>query len=136
MFEVDGFPPKALRAAGPPEGTAEFTNFTRQGGYEATRRLLALPNPPTAISASSDLLAAGALRAIHEADLSISEDIAVVSFDGTSESGFSWPQLTTVRQPINQIAEAAVDAALSSNGSGGKAQPLPTELIIRRSCGC
>ncbi|WP_310165263.1 LacI family DNA-binding transcriptional regulator [Arthrobacter sp. BE255] len=127
---------KALREAGLPEGPAEFTDFTRQGGYEATRRLLALPKPPTAIFASSDLLAVGALRAIHEADLSIPEDIAVVSFDGTSESEFSWPQLTTVRQPITQIAEAAVDAALSSNSSGGKVQLLPTELIIRRSCGC
>lgn len=95
----------ALREAGLPEGPAEFTDFTRQGGYEATRRLLDLPKRPSAIFASSDLLAVGALRAIHEADLSIPKDIAVVSFDGTSESEFSWPQLTTVRQPINQIAK-------------------------------
>ncbi|KQR63755.1 LacI family transcriptional regulator [Arthrobacter sp. Leaf337] len=127
---------KALREAGLPEGAAEFTDFTRQGGYEATRRLLELPKRPTAIFASSDLLAVGALRAIHEADLSIPDDIAVVSFDGTSESEFSWPQLTTVRQPINQIAEAVLEAALSHKDSAGKIQLLPTELIIRRSCGC
>ena len=76
------------------------------------------------------------LFAIHEADLSIPNDIAVVSFDGTSESEFSWPQLTTVRQPINQIAEAAIEAALSANHSDGKVQLLPAELIVRRSCGC
>jgi LacI family transcriptional regulator, galactose operon repressor len=127
---------KALHRARLPEGPVEFTDFTRQGGYEATRRLLELPKPPTAIFASSDLLAIGALRAIHEADLSIPDDIAVVSFDGTSESEFSWPQLTTVRQPINEIAEAAVEAALSPNQADGKVQLLPTELIIRRSCGC
>ncbi|WP_311380658.1 LacI family DNA-binding transcriptional regulator [Arthrobacter sp. ISL-69] len=127
---------KALRNAGLPEGPAEFTDFTRQGGYEATRRLLELPKPPTAIFASSDLLAVGALRAIHEADLSIPDDIAVVSFDGTSESEFSWPQLTTVRQPISQIAEAVIEAALSHDDSDGKIQLLGTELIIRRSCGC
>jgi LacI family transcriptional regulator len=127
---------KALREAGLPEGPAEFTDFTRQGGYEATRRLLDLPKLPTAIFASSDLLAVGALRAIHEAGLSIPNDIAVVSFDGTSESEFSWPQLTTVRQPINRIADAVLEAALSPNDTGGKIQLLPTELIIRRSCGC
>jgi LacI family transcriptional regulator len=76
------------------------------------------------------------LRAIHEANLSIPDDIAVVSFDGTSESEFSWPQLTTVRQPINEIAEAVLEAALSPLESGGKVQLLATELIIRRSCGC
>ena len=52
---------KALHEAGLPEGPAEFTDFTRQGGYEATRRLLDLPKRPTAIFASSDLLAVGAL---------------------------------------------------------------------------
>ena len=127
---------KALQKAGLPEGPAEYTDFTRQGGYEATRRLLERPDRPTAIFASSDLLAVGALRAIHEAGLSIPEDVAVVSFDGTSESEFSWPQLTTVRQPINQIADSVVQAALSPKDSGGFVQLLPTELIIRRSCGC
>lgn len=127
---------KALQAAGLPEGPAEYTDFTRQGGYEATRRLLERPERPTAIFASSDLLAVGALRAIHEAGLSIPEDVAVVSFDGTSESEFSWPQLTTVRQPIDQIAEAVVQAALSPKDSDSIVQLLPTELVIRRSCGC
>jgi LacI family transcriptional regulator len=127
---------KALREAGLPEGPAEYTEFTRQGGYEATRRLLALRTPPTAIFASSDLLGIGALRAIHEAGLSIPEDVAVVSFDGTSESEFSWPQLTAVRQPVDAIAEAAVSAALDPNGAAGKVELFPTELIVRRSCGC
>ncbi|MBT2538952.1 substrate-binding domain-containing protein [Arthrobacter sp. ISL-69] len=58
---------KALRDASLPEGPAEFTDFTRQRVYEATRRLLELPKRPTAIFASSDLLAVGALRAVHEA---------------------------------------------------------------------
>ncbi|UVJ38117.1 LacI family DNA-binding transcriptional regulator [Arthrobacter sp. CJ23] len=127
---------KALREAGLPDGPAEFTEFTRQGGYEATLRLLELPKPPTAIFASSDLLAVGALRAIHEANMSVPGDIAVVSFDGTSESEFSWPQLTTVRQPINQIADAVLESALSSDEPDGEIQLFPTDLVIRRSCGC
>ncbi|WP_026554712.1 LacI family DNA-binding transcriptional regulator [Arthrobacter sp. 35W] len=127
---------KALHEAGLAEGPVEYTDFSRQGGYEAALRLLQRPKPPTALFASSDLLAVGALRAIHEAKLSIPDDIAVVSFDGTSESEFSWPQLTTVRQPISQIAEAAVEAALSPAEPDGRVQLLATELIIRRSCGC
>ncbi|BCW06274.1 MULTISPECIES: LacI family DNA-binding transcriptional regulator [Micrococcaceae] len=127
---------KALREAGLREGPAEFTDFTRQGGYEATLRLLELQQRPTAIFASSDLLAVGALRAIHEAGLSIPDDIAVVSFDGTSESEFSWPQLTTVRQPINQIAERVIAAALSPASLGDHALLLATELVVRKSCGC
>jgi LacI family transcriptional regulator len=127
---------KALRESGLPEGPAEFTDFTRQGGYDATRRLLELPERPTAIFASSDLLAVGALRALHEAGLAIPEDVAVVSFDGTSESEFSWPQLTTVRQPIDHIAETVLEAALSGGNADGRVQLLPAELIIRRSCGC
>ncbi|MGF4046161.1 LacI family DNA-binding transcriptional regulator [Paenarthrobacter nitroguajacolicus] len=127
---------KALQAAGLPEGTAEVTDFTRRGGYEATRRLLDQPKRPTAIFASSDLLAVGALRAIHEAGLSIPADIAVVSFDGTSESEYSWPQLTTVQQPLDQIAKHALAAALSPDNSATEPQLLATELIVRKSCGC
>jgi LacI family transcriptional regulator len=127
---------RALRETGLPEGPAEFTEFTRQGGYEATRRLLERPKLPTAIFASSDLLAIGALRAIYEAGLAVPEDIAVVSFDGTSESEFSWPQLTTVRQPVSRIAEAVLEAALAGGSSNVDVQLLPAELIIRHSCGC
>ncbi|MBT2550817.1 LacI family DNA-binding transcriptional regulator [Arthrobacter sp. ISL-65] len=126
----------ALHEAALPEGPVEYTEFTRQGGYEATRRLLDLPQRPTAIFASSDLLAVGALRAIHEANLSVPGDLAVVSFDGTSESEFSWPQLTTVRQRIDDIANAVIDAALTPSDANNNIQLLPTELIVRRSCGC
>jgi LacI family transcriptional regulator len=52
----------ALHEAGLPEGPVEFSDFTRQGGYEATLRLLELPQPPTVIFASSDLLAVQAVR--------------------------------------------------------------------------
>lgn len=89
-----------------------------------------------AVFASSDLPAVGALCVIHEAGLSIPEDIAVVSFDGTSKSEFSWPQLATIRQPINDITEAVLEAALAPQNSDGNIQLLATELIIRRSCGC
>jgi LacI family transcriptional regulator len=127
---------RALHEAGLGPGPVEYTDFTRHGGYQATRRLLAAGRRPTAIFASSDLEAVGALRALHEAGLRIPADIAVVSFDGTSEAEFSWPQLTTVRQPITAIADAAVEAALSPDPAQERIQLFPAELIIRQSCGC
>ncbi|RYX89334.1 MAG: LacI family transcriptional regulator, partial [Comamonadaceae bacterium] len=79
--------------------------FSREGGYFAAQSLLALSSRPTAVFASSDLQAVGALRACHEAGLRIPEDIAVVSFDGTLESEFTWPPLTVVQQSIYALAQ-------------------------------
>jgi len=75
----------ALRAAGLEDGPIARTTFSRQGGYDAGRELLAATNPPTAVFASSDLQAVGVLRAIHEAGLRIPDDIAVLAFDGTAD---------------------------------------------------
>ncbi|MFE3452506.1 LacI family DNA-binding transcriptional regulator [Nonomuraea sp. NPDC059194] len=127
---------KALHAAGLPLGPVERTNYTRQGGYEAARAMLASSTPPTAIFASSDIEAIGALRAIHEADIAIPDDIALVAFDGTIESEFSWPQLTVVKQSVTAVADAATEAALFPERVKHELQLIPTELLIRRSCGC
>ena len=79
----------ATRTAGLPDGPLARTSFSREGGYEAANRLLDTRNPPTAIFASSDLQAVGALRAIRDRGLSVPEDVAVVAFDGTKESEFT-----------------------------------------------
>ncbi len=113
----------------------ETTEWSRAGGYEGTRHLLDLPNPPTAIFAGSDLIAVGVLQAIHERELDCPKDIAVISLDGTTESQFSWPPLTTVRHPFETIAEAAVDTLINDN-TDMEPQVFPMELIVRRSCGC
>ena len=68
--------------------------------------MLAATNRPTAIFASSDLQAIGVLRAIHEAGLRVPEDVAVVGFDGTAETEYSWPPLTVVRQPLERLLYA------------------------------
>jgi LacI family transcriptional regulator len=127
----------ALREAGLPEGPTARSEFDRPGGYAAGKRLLASGNRPTAIFASSDMQGVGILRAIHEAGLSVPGDIALVSFDGSIESEYSWPALTTVAQPVRAMAEAAV-RALVGDGRGQALQQriFPTELIIRQSCGC
>lgn len=91
---------------------------------------------PRAIFAASDLLAVGVLRALHEAGLSVPGDVAIVSFDGSVESDYSWPPLTSVRQRIATIAESALQSALDTTPSPHVSQQLHGDLIVRASCGC
>ena len=91
---------------------------------------------PDAVFAISDLQAIGILRALHEAGVRVPEDVAIVSFDGTSESEYSWPALTVVRQPIAAMARAAVAAVLNPSQATAEHNTFNTDLVIRRSCGC
>lgn len=128
---------KALADAGLPEGPIARSAFTREGGYAAGKRLLASAQRPTAIFASSDLQAVGLLRALHEAGLSVPGDIAVTSFDGSVEAEYSWPPLTTVEQPVREMAEAAVRALVGADrGEPPRHRVFPTRLLVRQSCGC
>jgi LacI family transcriptional regulator len=125
----------ALAEAGLPEGAVIRAAFTLAGGYQAGKRLLAGVNPPTAIFASSDLQGIGVLRALHEANIAVPEEVALVAFDNVTETEYSWPPLTTVKQPVKEMAEAAVAKLLEPQTQ--KSHTLfPTQLIIRRSCGC
>jgi LacI family transcriptional regulator len=123
----------ALEAAGLQEGPIARTTFSRDGGYRAAQTLLAAE--PTAIFASSDLQAIGVLRAVHEAGLKVPDDIAVVAFDGTPETEYTWPPLTVVRQPVELVAREAVRRLIDGEDAM-EALTVPTELILRRSCGC
>jgi LacI family transcriptional regulator len=128
---------QALREAGLPEGPIARSEFTREGGYAAGKRLLASGNRPTAIFASSDMQSVGILRALHEAGLSVPGDIALASFDGTVEAEYSWPPLTTVEQPVRAMAEAAVRALVGADrGEPARHRVFPTRLLVRQSCGC
>lgn len=127
----------ALRLAGLPEGPIARTEFTRDGGYEAGKRLLESANAPTAIFASSDMQAVGVLRALHEAGVAVPEGIAVVSFDGSPESEFTWPPLTVVQQPVQDMARDAVLSLVTSSTLVGAHHVMyKAKLVIRRSCGC
>ncbi len=125
----------ALHAEGVPGGPIARVEWSREGGYLAGLDLLSRPDPPTAILASSDLQAIGLLRAAHERGLRIPQDVAIVAFDGTKESEFSWPPLTVVAQPIERLAEAAV-ALLVDGPLDRPHQRFPLDLVIRESCGC
>ncbi|WP_111765370.1 LacI family DNA-binding transcriptional regulator [Nakamurella deserti] len=125
---------EALDRRGLDGSTVVRAPFDRAGGYAAGRELLT-GTLPDAVFAASDLLAVGVLRALHEGGLRVPEDIAVVSFDGTSESEYSWPTLTVARQPVAEMAGAAVDALLAGMPAGAY-RAFDTDLVIRRSCGC
>jgi LacI family transcriptional regulator len=105
------------------------------------RRLLGLAEPPTAVFVASDSMAAGALRAIHEAGLNIPRDIGIVSFDDLPIASILTPPLTTIHQPLYELGAAAADLLLTRlEHAEAEDEPpshvrLQTHLVIRNSCG-
>jgi len=83
--------------------------FDYRSGLEAAEKLLARANPPTAIFASNDDMAAGAVSAAHRRGLDVPNDVSVAGFDDTPILAAVWPAVTTIRQPVAQMAEIAVD---------------------------
>lgn len=126
---------RALVAAGLPVTEPVATTWDRRGGYLATMQLLQRPVPPTAVLAGSDLMAIGVLQAAHELGRSVPEDVAIVSFDGTAESAYSWPPLTSIRQPFELMADCAVDMITGKRREPGHHE-FPMEMVVRSSCGC
>lgn len=118
-------------------GLVEEGGFSMEGGYAAALRLL--PHQPDAIFAASDAMAQGTYRAILEAGLRVPEDIAVVGFDDMAFAAHMQPPLTTVRQPIQRLGMTAVDTLIQLLNGPTRTQPhriiLPTELVVRQSCG-
>lgn len=103
-----------------PELLREPAAFTREEGAKAMGRLLALPEPPDAVFCFNDLLAIGAMRAIHDHGLRVPDDIAVIGFDDIAEGRFHVPSLSTISPDKNYIGEAAV-AALQRRLAGDTA---------------
>jgi LacI family transcriptional regulator len=97
-----------------------------------------LPQQPDAVFAASDAMAAGALRALQDAGCCVPDEVAVVSFDDLPQAAATQPPLTTVRQPIKRAGVLAVETLLDMISHGpepARRLVLPTELVIRRSCG-
>jgi LacI family transcriptional regulator len=111
-------------------------DFTEEGGYHAMARLL--PQKPDAVFAASDMTAYGAMRAIHEANLRIPEDVAVVGFDDIPASARTTPALTTVRQPVQQMGSKAAEVLINvieNDINSTQKLIMDTELVVRESCG-
>jgi LacI family transcriptional regulator len=112
------------------------SDFTDEGGYMAMQRLV--PLAPDAVFVASDAMAIGALRAAREAGLRVPGDLAITGFDDIPLASRTDPPLTTVRQPIQRMGALAAETLIDML-SDPDAQPrrilLPTELVIRASCG-
>ena len=83
--------------------------FTYRSGLDAAARLLALEEPPTAIFASNDDMAAATVAVAHRQGLDVPRDLTVCGFDDTAIAETLWPELTTIRQPIEEMSCEAVD---------------------------
>ncbi len=113
--------------------------FSSEPARAAARALMARPDRPTAIVATNNLMALGAMRALHELGLRVPADIALVSFDDFEWADLFQPRLTTIAQPCARIGDMAVRLLLARIAAPD-ARPqhvrLPTELKHRESCGC
>ncbi len=112
-------------------------DFTQSGGHYAAKRLLDLRQRPTAIFASNDLSAFGAMEAIRDRGLDIPGDISIIGFDDMPQASLVYPRLTTVRQPLDQMGRVAV-RMLIDEIEHPRHMPrrvtLSTSLVIRESC--
>jgi LacI family transcriptional regulator len=140
---------QALRAHGLADDPSLVVpgDFVFASGMAGCHALLALPQPPTAIFAANDEMALGALAAAQQHGLQVPRDLSVVGFDDAPQAALVWPPLTTVRQPVAEMAEAAVDMLVSRpdtaapRGDGEAGEPvaamadrvLPFELVLRAS---
>ena len=118
------------------EALIQHGDFTEASGYAAMQRLL--PNEPDAVFVGSDTMALGAMRALREAGRRVPDEVALVGFDDVPQAATADPPLTTIRQPIQRAGVLAVEMLIDILENGGEPPRriiLPTELVIRASCG-
>lgn len=112
--------------------------FTYRSGLDGAEQLLALADPPTAIFASNDDMAAATVAAAHRRGLDVPKDLTVVGYDDSALATTVWPELTTIRQPIADMSRQAVTLLaeeIRSRRSGEKPQhphALQAFTLIRR----
>lgn len=112
-----------------------FGKYTEASGLQAVLRLVASQQPFTAVFASNDQMAIGAVHALQRHNLRIPHDVSVVGFDDLPTSSYAFPPLTTVHQPVYELGRLAAQTMLALL-TGGKPQPqVPApRLIVRESC--
>jgi LacI family transcriptional regulator len=107
-------------------------------GIEAGNKLLSQTNPPTAIFAANDEMAAGVLSVAHDRGLNVPGDLSLAGFDDIPIATQSWPPLTTIVQPIRQMAKRATSLLLdivSGNSPSPRdvVEEIPSKLVYRQS---
>ena len=109
--------------------------FSYQDGYDATQQLIANGRPFTALFAIADVMAIGAIRALHNNGLRVPRDVSVMGFDGLPLGSFMVPQLSTVIQSAQTMAKRSVEILLERIEDGGQAvhETVPYALSQRES---
>ena len=113
-------------------------DYSQESGYSIVRDWAQRGEVPRALFCASDTMAMGALLALHEADYRVPEDVAVMGFDDLPAAQYSIPPLTTVRQPVYEKGQTAVDLLIDrieSPDADSSHTQLAPELVVRRSCG-
>ena len=110
-------------------------DFSIESGMRLGADLLDLPEPPTAIFTGSDLQAIGVMNAAGQRSLHVPEDLSIVGFDDIAQAALMSPPLTTVRQPLAQLASMAVGMLTEQQDQPGAMAPtaleVATELVVR-----
>jgi LacI family transcriptional regulator len=116
------------------------SDWTSAGGEGAMRARIALDDPlPEVFACANDQTAVGVIYALHAAGLRVPEDVLVTGFDDITLTRYFKPPLTTIRQSGSLLGEVAVDALVATLDNSELAERtivLPTELVVRESCGC
>lgn len=148
LFDADNVVPvnkgyfQALEEAGlKPESSlvARVHSFDFAAGEDGARYLANLPEPPTAIFAICDLVAAGAMQALKSLGYRIPEDIALVGVDDIPAAQWLDPPLTTISTPSYEMGKSAMQmlqAIIAEKPLPQQQITFPVSLIVRRSCGC
>ncbi len=137
LARVDGYR-SAMNKAGLriEQGWVRFGDFQVEGGHRIASELLDSDNPPTAIFAGSDLQALGVLEAARERRIRVPEDLSVVGYDDIPLARWVSPGLTTVHQPLKQMAVEAAKLVLQMSKAPLATIPrmdLATSLVVRAS---
>ncbi len=115
----------------------EIEHYSMENGYLTAKKLLESGEKVTAIYAVSDSLAIGACRAVLEAGKRIPEDISVAGYDGIEMGEYYNPKLTTIKQPVEEIAKRTIRLLLDVIAGRREHQQIifPAELVVRESTG-
>ena len=128
----------AARGIGQDPALVRRTEIGVEAATSATRSLLDLPHPPTAVFAVTDAMAIGALRAAREREVRVPERLAVVGMDDIEMSAYTDPPLTTVRVAKDAMGRLAAEWLIGLIEGSAPPRPdpsVPAELIVRASCG-
>lgn len=120
----------AVRETGGVEVQVAQGDFTYESGLVAGEQLLSAERPPTAIFASNDDMAAAIVSVAHRRHLDVPGELAVVGFDDTTAAVTLWPPLTTVHQPVRQLASEALGLLIAQIAARGGKSRVPRELIL------